>query len=204
MRIKPVALLAMLCAFAVGQAAAADKGKVLMVVRPGDQQIADLMLTKEVGAMKTTLSDAGYTVVVATLTGQPVKGSTVSLKPDLKLSDVKVADYRGLIVPCMAAGGAPAPSEAMEILKKALALGKPIAAQNSAVLMIGQAGALKGRHFAIEADLASSIAGGIYSGIGVVQDGNIVTSGTCPFMAQELKKPDGTVELTRKLIALIQ
>ena len=76
----------------------------------------------------------------------------------------------------MAAGGVPVPSEAIEVVRKALALRKPIAAQNSAVQILNQAGALKGMHFAIEADLASSVVGGAYSGIGVVQDGNIVTS----------------------------
>jgi putative intracellular protease/amidase len=200
-------LTVLLVILVLGQSLGAEstsKGKVLMVLRPGDQDAADLMLTKEVGVMKSTLNEAGYTVVVATVTGQSVTGSTVSLKPDLKLSNVQVADYRGFILPCMAAGSLPVPSEAVEVVKKAFAMRKPIAAQNSAVQVMSQSGALKGRHFAIEADLASSVVGGIYSGIGVVQDGNMVTSGTCPLMAEELNKPDGTVELARKLIALMQ
>jgi putative intracellular protease/amidase len=200
-------LTVLLVILVLGQSLGAEsrsKDKVLMVLRPGDQDAADLMLTKEVGVMKSTLNEAGYTVVVATVTGQPIKGPTVSLKPDLKLSNVQVADYRGFILPCMAAGGLPVPSEAVEVVKKAFGMRKPIAAQNSAVQVMSQSGALKGRHFAIAADLASSVAGGIYSGIGVVQDGNIVTSGTCPLMAEELNKPDGTVELVRKLIALMQ
>ena len=37
---------------------------------------------------------------------------------------------------------------------------------------------------------------GIYSGRGVVQDGNIMTSGTCPMMAKMTGYKDGTAELT--------
>jgi hypothetical protein len=40
----------------------------------------------------------------------------------------------------------------------------------------------------------------VYSGDGVVQDGNIITSEICPYMAVAIGKPDGTTELTRKLI----
>jgi putative intracellular protease/amidase len=207
MKARLVGLAALALILAAGQSIGAEsrsKGRVLMIVRPGDQEVADLMLTREVGVMKSTLKEAGYSVVIATITGQPVKGSTASLAPDLKVSDAKVTDYKGLILPCMAAGNSAVPLEAVEIVKKAFGLGMPIAAQNSAARILGQSGVLKGRRFAIEADLVSTVAGGTYSGFGVVQDGTIVTSGTCPLMAQELKRPDGTLELTKKLIALMQ
>jgi hypothetical protein len=48
--------------------------------------------------------DAGYPIVVATVDGQPARGPSITLKADLKMADVQVADYKGFIVPCMAAG----------------------------------------------------------------------------------------------------
>jgi len=129
--------------------------------------------------------------------------------PDLKLPDVQVADYKGIIVPCMNA--AAIPNESVQIVKDALAQGKPIAAQNGAVRVLSLADGLKGKNFAISSFFATGDGkqwfnwdGGTYRGIGVVQDGNIITSGTCPGEAKWQKKPDGTLELTQKLIALMQ
>jgi putative intracellular protease/amidase len=188
----------------LGAAGTEGKAKVLMVLRNGDAEAADFMLSQEAAVMKLVLEDAGYPVVVATVDGQPAKGSSLTLKADVKMADVQVADYTGFIVPCMAAGTSPIPVESVALLKKAMAAKKPVAAQNSAVLILNQAGATRGRKFAFEDDLASAVKEGVYSGIGIVQDGNLVTSGTCPLMAMQLSKPDGTQELTRKLIALIK
>jgi putative intracellular protease/amidase len=216
MRTRLVGLILLLCVIAIGQSGAQSKGKVLMILRPGNQDAADLMLTAEAAVMKSDLIEAGYAVVVATVTGQPMTGSTASIKANLRLSAVKAADYRGFILPCMAAGNSPVPPETIEVVRKALVLNRPIAAQNSAVLVLSQSGALRDRHFAIEADLASMIADGVYGGIGVVQDGNIVTSGTCPLMARELNKaggspltaqepcPDCTHALTQRLVTLMR
>jgi putative intracellular protease/amidase len=175
-----------------------------MVLRNGNAEAADFMLTQEAAVMKFVIEDAGYPVVVATVDGQAAKGSSMTMKADLRMADVQVAEYKGLIVPCMAAGDSPIPAESILILKKAMAANKPIAAQNSAVLILDQAGVIRGKKFAIEADLASAVKDEAYSGIGVVQDGNLVTSGTCPLMAAQIGKPDGTQELARMLIALIK
>ena len=51
--------------------------------------------------MKTTLEGAGFNVVVATIDGQALGGKHISITPDLKFSDVKIADYKGLMVPCL-------------------------------------------------------------------------------------------------------
>jgi len=165
-------------------AGAEGKGKVLMVLRDGNADAADFMLSQEAAVMKLTLEDAGYQVVVATVTGEPARGASFSLKADLKMADAQLADYKGLIVPCMAGGDSPIPPESVAIVRKAVAANKPIAAQNSAVLILTQAGATRGKRFAIEADMATAVKDGRYSGIGVVQDGNLVTSGTCPLMAE--------------------
>ena len=167
------------------------------------------MIIKEFGVMKTTLEDAGFTVVVAGVNEQAMQGRTLSVTPDLKLSDVQVADYKGFIVPCMNAGIIP--PESVQLVKEVLAQGKPIAAQNGAVRVLSQANGLRGKNFAISGYFATGDGkqwfdwdGGKFIGDGVVQDGNIVTSGICPTTAKFVKKPDGTLDLTQKLIALMQ
>jgi putative intracellular protease/amidase len=101
--------------------------------------------------------------------------------------------------------------ESVQIVKAALAIGIPVAAQNGGVLLLSMAGGLKGKNFAISDYFATGEGkpyfnpdGGSFRGDGVVQDGKIVTSGICPDMALFVKKPDGTLELTQKLIALMQ
>ena len=66
--------------------------QVLLILRDGGPQYIDTMLTKEVSVMKSMLENASFKVVVATTDGLPIKGSTVTLTPNLKLSDVKVDD----------------------------------------------------------------------------------------------------------------
>jgi transcriptional regulator GlxA family with amidase domain len=95
-------------------------------------------------------------------------------------------------------------STSVDIVKQAWALRIPLAAQNGGVFTLAEAGVLEGKHFAVQAESASWISGGTFAGIGVVVDGNVVTSGTCPYRAQELGKPDGTAESTQKFIALIR
>ena len=51
--------------------------------------------------------------------------------------------------------------------------------------------------------LFDHVPGAIYKGNGVVQDGNIVTSGSCPFGAKMAGSKDGTPELTQKFIDLL-
>jgi hypothetical protein len=41
------------------------------------------------------------------------------------------------------------------------------------------------------------------SGTGVVQNGGVITSGTCPYQAKLTGRPDGTVELAQKLIEAV-
>jgi len=156
------------------------------------------MLTNELGVMISMLEEAGFQVVVASASGQPFVGPTTTVETDLKLADVKVADYVGFILPCMGqAIPGPVPPEAVEIVREAVAEGKPVAAQCGSVEILQPAGVLKGKKYAYIYDRFSE---GIYSGTGVVQDGNIITSGTCSLMAKLAGRPDGTPELTQKLI----
>ena len=186
--------------------------KVLLIPREGNSVPIELMLTKEVGVMVAMLEKAGFEVVVATASGAPVVARTTTLRPDLKLADVKVADYAGFILACKAVGlfpGPPQPAEAVAIVKQAAAQEKPIAAQLGAISVLAEAGVLKGKRYAFVEDPLKAtkihgkdtrFTGAIYSGYGVVQDGNIITSGSCPAMA-EYGFPDGTVKLTKALIA---
>ena len=73
------------------------------------------------------------------------------------------------------------PIEAVEIAKQAVTQGKPVAAQDSAVLILARADVLDGKQFAIGADKQNLVLKGIFKGYGVVQDGNIITSGSCPY-----------------------
>jgi len=181
--------------------------KVLLIPREGSSGDIELMLTKEVGVMTSMLKKAGFEVVVATVSGQPIVAPTTTLEPDLKLADVKVADYVGFIMPCMAVGlwpGPPVAPEAVAIVKQAVAEEKPVAAQLGSVIILAEAGVLKGKQYAFYTDPLSRDArfeGAIYSDDAIVKDGNIITSCCCPYMATMWGYPDGTANLTQTLIA---
>ena len=168
--------------------------QVLLIPREGGSAYIELMLAKEVGVMTEMLQKAGFKVVVANVSGQPIEGIIRKLKPDLKLSEVRIDDYAGFILPCMAVGQFPPPPVsplAISIVKQAVAKGKPVAAQTGSVYILAEAGVLKGKRYAYLQDRFNPqpphkrdwrFEGAIYSGPGVVQDGMIITSGICPFM----------------------
>ena len=187
--------------------------QVLLIPREGQSGDLDLMLKKEVAVMTDMLQKAGFKVVVANVSGQPIEGIIKKLKPDLKLSEVKVDDYAGVILACMAVGffpGPPVSPAVVLIVKQAVAKGKPVAAQLGSVNILAEAGVLKGKRYAFVRDPLnplppnekdSRFEGAIYSGRGVVQDGMIITSGICPAMGEATGMRDCTPELTRAFIA---
>ncbi len=83
-----------------------------------------------------------------------------------------------------------------------------MAAQTLSVADFAKAGVLidKKYAFTIDPDVNEypDFKGGIYSGEGVVQDGNIITSGTCPWKARKYGVPDGTRKLTQLFIETIR
>ena len=81
---------------------ASPTAKQVLLIAQEQSKDMELMLTKEVGVMVDMLEKAGYKVVVASALGQPITGGATTLKPDLKLADVNVDDYAGLVLPCMA------------------------------------------------------------------------------------------------------
>jgi putative intracellular protease/amidase len=198
------------------QAYAQAPKKVLMIPREGYSADLDLMLKMEVGVMNILLKRAGFQVDIATDSGAAILGQAEKIEKVMRLSDIKPDDYVGIIMPCMAVGwypGPPVSSQAAEIVKKALADGKPVAASANGSILLAQAGLLKGKKYAYAFDPMKPhpilkrtdlrYEGGIYSGAGVVQDGKIVTSGICPVLEKGLAMQNGVVPLTQAFIAAI-
>ena len=206
-----VILLSLVMISAIAEAQSISQ--VLLIPREGRSGDIEFMLNKEAGVMTDMLQKAGFKVVVANVSGQPIEGILRKLKPDLKLSEVKVDDYAGFILPCMARGlfpGPPVSPVAVSIVKQAVAKGKPVGAQTGSVLILAEAGVLKGKRYAFLQDpfnpqpphkKDSRFEGAIYSGPGVVQDGIIITSGICPVMEANTGLRDCTPELTQAFIA---
>jgi putative intracellular protease/amidase len=190
--------------------------KVLMIPREGYSRDLDLMIKMEVGVMSLLLKRAGLEVDIATTSGQPILGPTEKIEKVMRLADIKLNDYAGVIMPCMAVGAFPGPPvspETVEIVKKALSENKPVAASTFSTIILAEAGLLKGKKYAFARDPLKMDAnfkltdlrfeGAIYGGPGVVQDGKIITSGACPFMEKGYGLPSKTVELTQKFIAAV-
>jgi putative intracellular protease/amidase len=190
--------------------------KVLMIPREGYSQDLDLMLKMEVGVMSLLLKRAGLELDIATTSGFPILGPTEKIEKVSRLVDIKLDDYVGIIMPCMAVGAFPGPPvspEAVAIIKKALAEGKPVASSTFSTTILAEAGLLKGKKYAFPRDPLKTDAnfkltdlrfeGAVYGGRGVIQDGKIITSGACPFMERRLGMPNKTVELTQTFIAAV-
>ena len=187
-----------------------DKPKVLLFITDGSRDL-ELMLTKEVLLMKDIIEQSQFEVVISSISGVTISTDSVEIKPDLKLRNVEIADYSGFIFPCMAPPWEKIHNlepEVVDFVKKISKEDKPMAAQTLSVADFAKAGILVDKKYAftIEPDVNKypDFEGGIYSGEGVVQDGNIITSGTCPWKTREYGKPDGTRELTQLLVKAIK
>lgn len=182
-----------------------ESNKVLLFIRDGSPDL-EFMLKEEVGVMKRTLEAAGFNVDIATLTGETISAGSVKLKPDLKLEDVSVLDYDGLILPCMARSANdeyPIPDEIIMLLKEAKNI--PIAAQLASIQFVAKAGLLKDKSYASIVEFDDPyFEGSVLSGTGVVQDGNIITSGVCPAWSKGNELKDGTHDLTLTFIKAIK
>jgi putative intracellular protease/amidase len=182
-----------------------ESSKVLLIIRDGSVEL-EFMLKEEVGVMKETLEAAGFKVDIATLTGEPISAGSVKLKPDLKLTDVSVMDYDGFILPCMATAGddvSPIPDEVIMLVKGVT--NKPIAAQLGSIQILAKAGLLKDKKYASAIEFDDPyFEGSVLTGTGVVKDGNIITSGVCPYMARQKEMKDGTQELANALVKAIK
>jgi putative intracellular protease/amidase len=202
--------------FGSSQALAQGSSKVLMIAREGYSSDLDLMIKMEVGVMTLLLKKAGFEVDIASTSGQPILGPTQKIEKVARLSETKLDNYVGVIMPCMAVGmfpGPPVSQEAVAVVKRALSDGKPVAAAANSSIILAEAGVLQGKKFAFVTDPLNPepgwprkdqrFQGAIYSGPGVVQDGKIITSGVCPNIQKTTGKQEGTIELTQKFITAI-
>ncbi len=121
----------------------------------------------------------------------------------LRLVDVEIQNFAGVIVPCMGNDKLSIPLDSLAIVRDAANLYLPIAAQHSGVELLGAAGVLRNKDFAIDFDSKDSIEGGNYKGMGLVRDGNIVTSGACPDISRLTGYKDGTRTLVASFIGLL-
>lgn len=204
MRRSSLLVLAVVVSLVPASVNGQGSGKVLMVVQGGSRDL-ELMLTQEVDVMKTMIEQAGYDVDIATATGTTMKAGDALLEPDLKLSDVDASSYAGFILPCMApVRGTPVPPEAIAIVERAVASGKPIAASRFSVWLVASAGGLVGKDYTFASEVnvneRPEFKGGTYRGTAVIRDGDVSTAGICPLAARSLGQPDGTEDLTRAFI----
>ena len=184
--------------------------KVLLFITDGSRDL-ELMLKKEVVVMKEILEQSSFDVVITTLTGEPISTDSIVIVPDFKLTDIDVADFSGFIFPCMAPPWEKITNldpEVVAFVKEVSAEGKPMAAQTLSVADFAKAGVLVDKKYAftIEPDVNEypDFTGAIYSGEGVIQDGNVITSGTCPWKTRAYGKPDGTRKLTQLFVETIK
>jgi putative intracellular protease/amidase len=196
------------------QAFGQGDSKILMIIREGSSHDPDLMIKMEVGTMNVLLKKAGFGVDMASLSGQDISGPARKIEKLMRLSEVKLDDYVGVIIPCMGITEPIASPEMVAMIKDALAKGKLVASVNGAVPVLAKAGVLKGKKYAFYAGPADSdfgkyfvitdLEGAIYSGQGVVQDGKIITCGGCPSSESNRGIQNRTFELTQTFIAAIR
>ena len=205
-KIKPVSLILALIAIFVllAQSVPKENGKVLIILREGRVSIPTGTIplsTNEAATMKNMLEEAGFEVVMASVSGQNYRYKDITFKSILKLSDVKINDYVGFVFPCMELSNAIALPEELALAKQVAAEGKTIAAQHKGVQILAEAGVLAGRRYTYTSERSwdERFAGAVYDGNGIVQDGNIITSGRCPSY-----NPKQTAELIQAFVAVLQ
>jgi len=161
--------------------------KVLLILQEYSESM-DIVLKNEVGVMAKMIEDAGYKVVYSSKSGKTIGSGDSAITPDLKLSDVNIDDYVGLILPCMANSSISFDLEMTELVSAAAAAGMPIAAQRAAVKYLN----------------AAQVSAVSYSDPKVVQEGKIITSGICPYAALKGLGKDETQELTQNFFEVLK
>jgi putative intracellular protease/amidase len=203
--------------------AQSSSGKVLLIPREGYSQDLDLAISKEIGVMTKLLTDAGFTVDIATSSGSSLIGPTRKIENVKRLAEVNTDVYVGVILPCMAVGlfpGPPVAPEAVMAVQKIEGSGKPVAAALGSVNVLAEAGVLKGRKYSYSRDplkpdavsmrTDARFADALYVSPGVTQDGGIITCGVCPVIEKVYNwgmdpfgTPSAAVKLTEMFIAAI-
>jgi putative intracellular protease/amidase len=193
-------------AFLTPDTVAGQEKRVLMILKDGPSLDMEYMLTEEVAVMRSILEGAGFGVVTASPSGQPLGAGGTTLTPDMRLAEVDMADYEGVILPCLAVEEEQSTLEAEALVRAALFSGKPVAAQTGSVVTLARAGLLQGKKFAYVGEWVADVPefdGMEPSGHGIVRDGKLITSGVCPYAARELGLEDGTQALAGEFISVL-
>lgn len=186
-----------------------ESDKVLLFIRDGSGDL-NYTLTAEVGVMKQILEQSGFTVVIATVSGEPLSTDSVHITPDLRVCDVIVPEYSGFILPCMHAGASleNVNPHAFIMVREAVLADKPVAVQHASIMTLAISGLLLGKQYTYHAEIDANdfpdFKGSVYRGTGVVRDGNIIISGVCPYLGKLMGIEEGTEELTRSLMDAIR
>ena len=203
---KVVLCFVMLAILLISDMPAESKGKVLVIVREGSEKL-EFMLRMEVAPILKKLTDAGYMAITATDTGGALKVGEIRFFPDISLGKVVIKEYRGIVIPCMAASmitkTVRMPQRALELVASAGKLGLPIAAEDCGVELLDKAGILSGKRFTIDPVLLTVAPSGIYQDKGVVRDGMLVTSRVCPFIELYYGTPTTMPEMMRIFISML-
>ena len=182
-----------------------NKPVVLLIARgeatAGGEPSLKIAIDKEANAIIGKLNGLGYTVEVASEDGKNIQAGGSTLKVDKKLADVQVTDYVGVIIPCMSSGNI---LSGLKIVQDMHSRNLPVAAQNGGVLILATAGVLKGRNYSIGEGFERYVKDGVFTGVGVVRVGNILTSGICPNAAQRTGLKDGTDELVMAFAGMLK
>jgi hypothetical protein len=198
---KKSLILLMVALFALGGVAfGQDRPKVLLVATEVSWRM-EFMIEKEVRPMVQQLNEAEYDVVIASETGTKLGSGANELTPDIKLDQVKLDDYKGVIFPCMASRYPSLPKAMVALARSASEKRMPIAAQENGIGLLGAAQILDGKKYAM---LTPVIPGGIWQGVGIAQDGNIITSATSPYATATWEVKDGTPELMEGFIRMLR
>jgi 4-methyl-5(b-hydroxyethyl)-thiazole monophosphate biosynthesis len=147
------------------------KKRVLCLLADGVEEL-------ELVAPVDVLRRAGAEVVVATLDANPETAGRngMVLRGDAALEEVATMGFDLLFIP-----GGPAVTvlrqdgRAVELAKKFVAAGKPVAAICAGPLVLEDAGLLGGKRFTAHASVANELPGAL-TGERVVEDGLIMTS----------------------------
>lgn len=147
--------------------------KVLMIIAPERFRDEELFVTQE------ELENAGHTIVIASIAKGICPGSRGGFATSsLTLAEIQVENYDAVVF--VGGGGSKvyfANSDALRIAKEMYAKGKVTTAICLAPVILANAGVLKGKNATVAGTEAKTIEskGAIYTGPGVMVDGNIVT-----------------------------
>ena len=82
--------------------------KVLLFIRHGGSADVRFIVQENLNVMQGLLREARFEVLVATHSGETISWVDIELlKPDLRLADVRIDEFAGVVMPCMPKGRGP-------------------------------------------------------------------------------------------------